>query len=405
MGYKKEALKGFSWIGAIRLATRSLSFIKNIIIARVLSPYQFGAFGIATLVLVFAEIATETGVNTFLIQNKEDTNKYINTSWIVSIIRGFLIFSLIFLSSSLISSFFRNKDSQFLLILISFVPLIRGFINPSVIKFQKELMFDKEFFYRTGVFLVETVFSIILVLTTQSTSALIYGLLISALFEVMLSFVMVSSRPKLEFESALFKKVIGYGKWITAQTVFNYFYQHGDDIAVGRILGSAPLGFYDMAYRISLVPLTDVADVVSKVTFPVYIKISDDYKRLKVAFLKTLGAVVLFTLPLGLILLFFPKEIISIVLGDKWLPAEGALKVLGIFGFVRAVSSFSQSIFLSLGKQNIFTLISFIGLLGLLITIIPFVLIWGITGAALSALLGTSLTIPFIFYYFRKFFR
>lgn len=403
MGYTKQAIKGFSWISGIRVITRTLSLLKNVIIARILSPYQFGSFGIATLVLVFAEIVTETGVNTFLIQNKEDTNKYIDTSWLVSIIRGVIIFSLIILTSNLISIFFKNNDSRNLLVLISIVPLLRGFINPSVIKFQKELRFHKQFLYESSYFLVEAFFSLVLVILTKRTEALVYGMIASTIFQVIMSFMIASPRPRVVFNRILFVKVIGYGKWITASTIFNYFYQNGDNISVGRILGSSSLGLYDMAYRISLVPLSDVADVISKVTFPVYVKISEDQERLKKAFLKTLAVVIIFTLPLGLILFFFPNQIISLILGDKWLGASSALKVLGIFGFVRAISSFSQNIFLSIGEQETFTLISLVGLVGLAVTIIPFVLMWGITGAALSALLGTTLTIPVIFYFVFKF--
>lgn len=403
MGYTKQAIKGFSWTAGIRIITRTLSLVKNVIIARIFSPYQFGAFGIATLVLVFAEIVTETGINTFLIQNKEDTDKYINTSWLVSIIRGTIIFLVIITASPFISSFFRNSDSMSLLILISFVPLLRGFINPSVIKFQKDLMFNKLFIYQTSCFLVEVFSSIILVLITHRVEALVYGMIVSTIFEIIISFMMIKPTPRLIFDLSVFKKIIGYGKWITASTIFNYFYQHGDDIVVGRILGSASLGLYDMAYRFSLVPLSDVADVVSNVTFPVYVKISADTKRLRRAFLKTLSGVILITFPIALIIFLFPKEIISLILGEKWLLAVPALKILGIFGFVRAISSFSQNIFLSLGKQNIFTLISLVGLGGLAVTIVPFVTIWGITGAAYSALFGTSLTIPVIFYFIYKF--
>lgn len=403
MGYKKQAIKGFSWTAGIRIITRVLSLVKNVIIARIFSPYQFGAFGIATLVLVFAEIVTETGINTFLIQNKEDTDKYINTSWLVSIIRGTIIFFVIITASPFISSFFRNSDSTSLLIFISFVPLLRGFINPSVVKFQKDLMFNKLFIYQTSCFLIEVFSSIILVLITHRVEALVYGMIVSTIFEIIISFIMIKPTPRLIFDLSVFKKIIGYGKWITASTIFNYFYQHGDDIVVGRILGSASLGLYDMAYRFSLVPLSDVADVVSNVTFPVYVKISADTKRLRRAFLKTLSGVILITFPIALIIFLFPKEIISLVLGEKWLLAVPALKILGIFGFVRAISSFSQSIFLSLGKQNIFTLISLVGLGGLAVTIVPFVTVWGITGAAYSALFGTSLTIPVIFYFIYKF--
>lgn len=403
MRYTRQAIKGFSWTAGIRIVTRVFSLVKNIIIARILSPYQFGAFGIATLVLVFVEIVTETGINTFLIQNREDTDKYISTSWLVSIIRGIIIFLAIIAASPFIAAFFRNSDSKFLLLLISFVPLLRGFINPSVIKFQKDLIFNKQFLYETSCFLVEVFFSTTLILITHKTEALIYGMLISTIFEVIVSFLMVKPTPRLIFNPSLFKKVIGYGKWITASTIFNYFYQHGDDIAVGRFLGSTPLGLYDMAYRLSLVPLSDVSDVISNVTFPVYNRISEEKERLRKAFLKTLSGVILITLPIGLIIFIFPREIITLVLGEKWLLAVPALKILGIFGFVRAVSSFSQNIFLSIGKQNIFTLISLVGLAGLALTIVPFVFAWGITGAAYSALFGTTLTIPVIFYYVYKF--
>lgn len=403
MGYQGQAIKGFSLLSAVRVITRVLSLVKNIVIARILYPSQFGAFGIATLILTFTEIITETGINTFLIAEKDEVDKYIDTSWLVSILRGLIIFLIIFLSAPLISSFFRNSDSRFLLILISFVPLIRGFINPSVIKFQKHLYFHKEFFYRTSILFVEGFFSIFLILLTHKTESLVYSMLISAVFETVSSFLIVEPRPKFTFKLELFKKVIGYGKWITASTIFNYFYQHGDDITVGRVLGATSLGLYDMAYRISLVPLSDISDVVSKVTFPVYVKISKDRIRLKRAFIKTLGVVVLFTLPVSIILFLFPKEIISIIFGDRWLGATSALRILGVFGFIRAVSSFSQSVFLSLGKQDIFTLISFVGLSGLAITIVPFTITWGITGAATSALVGTALTIPVIFYHLNKY--
>lgn len=402
MGYQGQTIKGFSFLSAVRLITRAISLVKNIVIARILYPSQFGAFGIATLVLTFTEIITETGINTFLIAEKDEIDEYIDTSWLVSILRGFIIFLIIFAMSPIISAFFKNNDSRYLLMLISLVPLIRGFINPSVIKFQKHLYFHKEFFYRTSILLVEGLSSIFLILLTRKTESLIYSMLISAAFETAASFFIVNPRPKLNFKLDLLKKVIGYGKWITASTIFNYFYQHGDDITVGRVLGATSLGLYDMAYRISLVPLSDISDVVSKVTFPVYVKISDDHKRLKRAFLKTLGVVILFTLPISIVLFLFPKEIISVIFGERWLPASSALRILGIFGFVRAISSFAQGVFLSLGRQDIFTLISLVGLVGLGATIIPFTIAWGITGAAGSALVGTAVTIPFIIYNLHK---
>lgn len=402
MGYTGKALKGVTWLGLIRVVTRLLSFAKTLIIARVLSPSQFGAFGIAMLILVLVEILTETGINIFLIQKKDNIDKYINTSWLVSIARGITISIVIIATAPLVSNFFKAPGSLNLLLLVAAVAFLRGFINPSIVKFQKELMFNKEFYFRGSTFFVETFFSVFLVILTRTPEALIWGMIIGVIFEIILSFFIVKPVPKFSFKFPIFKEVVGYGKWITGASIFNYFYQHGDDMAVGRMLGTTSLGLYDMAYRISLVPVSDVADVITRVTFPVYVKISGDQKRLQKAFLKTLAALFLLVSPVAIVLFVFPKEIVSIVLGDKWILLVPVLKVLAIFSIVRSVSVFTSSIFLSLQKQSVVTLISFIGVLGLGVTIVPFVLIWGIVGAAASSLFGTALTIPVIFYYLLK---
>jgi lipopolysaccharide exporter len=402
MGYTVQAIRGASWIGSARILTRTLAFAKTLIIARILTPSQYGLFGIAILILVLVEILTETGVNVFLVAKKGDIDRYISTSWIVSIGRGILIALAIILFSPFISKFFNSPSAQSLLFLVAIVAFLRGFINPSIVKFQKELMFKEEFFYRASTFFVETIFSVILLIVTRKPEALIYGMITGVIFEIFLSFVIVKPRPSLSFQLPVFKEVINFGKWVTGSTIFNYFFQHGDDMVVGRMLGTASLGIYDMAYRISLLPISDIADVITKVTFPVYVKISDDYKRLRRAFLRTLGAVMLLVLPISFVFFFFPRELITLALGEEWIQAADVLKVLAIFAFIRAIQVFSSSVFLSLKKQNIVTLITFIGMAGLAVTIVPFVIMWGIVGAALSALFGTIVTIPVIFYFLFK---
>jgi len=91
MGYTKQTIKGISWIGAFRIVTRIISFARTALLARLLTPRDFGVFGIATLVLSFLEIVTETGINIILVQKKENINEFINTAWVTSIIRGVLI--------------------------------------------------------------------------------------------------------------------------------------------------------------------------------------------------------------------------------------------------------------------------------------------------------------------------
>src|SRR4030042_4822007 len=149
MGYLKNTIKGVSWVGASRGIVRILSFIKTIVLARLLLPEQFCIYGIAALVLAFLEILTDTGINVFLVQEEDDVERYVNTAWVVSIIRGAFICLLIVLSSTFVSSFFKTPGSRNILLLISIIPLIKGFINPSIVKFQKHLLFKKDFIFRS----------------------------------------------------------------------------------------------------------------------------------------------------------------------------------------------------------------------------------------------------------------
>lgn len=401
MAYTKEIITGVSWLSGIRIITRGLSFFKTIIIGRILSPGQFGIFSIGTLLLSLIEILTETGINIFLVQQKDDVDRYINTSWIVSIVRGLIISCIIYFSVPFVTTFFNSPDSYTVLTLMSIIPFIRGFINPAVIKLQKELQFHIEFYYRSTLFLCETIVSIFLVIIFRTPEALIGGMIVSAIMECVWSFYIVRPRPKFMFEPKLFKQVIHHGKWITASTIFNYFYQHGDDIAVGRLLGTTSLGLYDMAYRLSIVPLSDITDVVMKVTFPVYVKMSDDVVKLRNAFLKTLGAIVIVVFPICLILFIFPEQILRII-GEKWVGAAGVLQILAIFGVIRAVSVYTTTLFLSVKKQEIATLVSFVGLVTLAITIVPLIDRFGMNGAGMSALLGTAATVPVLFYFVWK---
>lgn len=397
MGYSTHAIRGLSWVAGLRFATRVLSFGRIAVIARILSPSQFGLFGIASLLLALVEVFTETGVNIFLVQEKDKIDKYINSAWIVSIARGFIIGIIILLSAPFVSSFFDAKEALGLLILISLVPVIRGFINPSIVVFQKELIFKKEFSFKTIVLLVDVAVTVFLTFLLRSPYALVIGLIVSAATEVALSFLMAYPRAHFSFSKHYITKIVHGGKWVTMSTIFNYLYQNVDDMVVSKILNTTSLGLYQVAYKISMVPITEVADVIARVTFPVFSKISGDSARLKKAFLKTSGATVLFSLPIIILFFLFPREIILIGLGDNWIGAVGVFQVLVFFGFIRAVTSPALILLLSLKRQDVVAWLSFFTLLILVLTIIPFVNNFGIFGAGLSSVLASAVMLPFTY--------
>lgn len=404
MGYTKDTVIGFSWMSASRVLTRVAAFVRIAILARILIPEQFGAFGIAALVLSFIEIITETGINSFLIQEDKDVKKYLNTAWTISILRGIIISCIIFVIAKPISIFFNSENSYELLKLISFVPLIKGFINPYIVKFYIDLEFRKESFYRTFIFIFDALVAIALALITNSAISLIWGYIAGAVVEVILSFTIFDIRPRLIIEINKAKKIISRGKWITFGGIFNYLIEQGDDAVVARILGTHFLGLYQNAYKISTLPVKEIAGVANSVVLPVYTKIRGSKKRLKEAFLRSALVISLMSIILGALIMLFSRQIIVIILGSNWLEAEPALKILAVFGIVSAIGNIADSLFISLKKQDLFAKVKALKFITLVVSIIPLTNTMGIVGASYSVLLSSVLVFPIIIYYLGQIF-
>lgn len=398
MGYKNQVIRGASWLGLFRFSSRGLSFLRTAILARLLTPSQFGFFAVASLVLSLTELITETGINIVLVQKKESIDHYINTAWLTSIVRGLLISSIIIISIPFVTSFFKMPEATSLLVLISIVPIIRGFINPSKVKLVKDLRFRDEFFYNLGMFFVEFLVTITSAFYTHSPVSLVYGLIAGALYDVIFSFIVFKPTPKIVFEKMRFLEIIHVGKWLTATGLLSYLYQNIDNIVIGRMLGATSLGLYDVSYKISLLPLTEVTDVIGKASFPVFVKINEDLNRLKRAYLLSVSAIFTISICIALILILFPSQIILILLGENWLAAAPVLQVLSILGVLRAVFISVVHPLYAIHKQKIVTYLSLLSVIILLIIIIPFVSLWGIVGAAIAAIIGTIIPLPIAIY-------
>jgi len=402
VGYFKDTIRGVSWMGGLRGITRIIAFAKTAILARLLLPAQFGLFGIAGLMLELLEVLTETGINIVLVQEKRNIDDFINTAWIASIIRGILIALLIIVATPYIILFFKSPGAAALLYLMALVPLIRGFINPSEVKFQKKLEFNKEFWFRFTIFSLDTSVAISLAYITRSPVALIWGLIVGAISEVVLSFIFTKPRPKFVFEVDKLKSIVSKGKWMTGAGIFSYLFQHGDDIIVGRLLGQSPLGLYQVAYRISTLPITEVSDTIGKVTLPIYVGISEEKARLKSAYLRMLLGICILVIPFGLFLFVFAKQATLIVLGENWVEAIPVLKVLAIYGSLKAIINSCYPLLLGLGRQKQVMLITLAGILGLGLSVVPLTLKYGLIGTATSTIVGLILSAPFAFYFTKE---
>jgi O-antigen/teichoic acid export membrane protein len=274
------------------------------------------------------------------------------------------------------------------------------------VKFQKNLQFHYEFWYKAAILGIDAVFAVVLVLLTHHPIGIVLGLLAGVIVEVVLSHLLIKPTPLLQLNKAYLQKIIDRGKHVTAGGIFNYLFQNADKMIVGRMLGTASLGSYQIGYALAILPLTEIGESLSRVTFPIFTKIAKDRNRLKKAFLKIVLAVIILTLPFGLLLFFFPREIVLFVLGEQWLSVVPILPLLAVFSVIRVVTGYSNTLFLAVGKQKYVSVGAFIGFVALVVPVVPLIQQFGLYGAAIAVLISTFVSTPiYLFYTWKVLFK
>jgi lipopolysaccharide exporter len=388
----RKIVHGGMWIFLWRIIEKLLGLIRLIVVARLLSPNDFGLLGVAALIIAILNIFFESGFNQALIHKKEKIKQFLNTAWTVQVFRGLFLFGIIYLIAPFAATFFNVPKSLNIIRVFAFTQVIDGFRNIGIVYFQKEMEFKKQFFCNIFPEIISLVATIWAAYVLRNVWALVIGEIVCSIFIFIFSYAMQSYRPQFEFHWNKFKGLIGFSKWVIGYGIIGFLIIQGDDILVGKVLGAAALGLYQMAYRISNLPATQITHVISQVTFPAYAKMQDNIPRLKEAYLRVLKITSFVSFPFAGIIFIFCPSFTSIFLGKSWLAMVPTMQVLAVFGLIRSLTATTGPIFIGVGKPKIMTWLSLIQLIIMAIIIYPLTKKWGILGTAISTLIPNFVT-------------
>lgn len=152
-------------------------------------------------------------------------------------------------------------------------------------------------------------------------------------------------------------------------------------------------------------PISEITDVVNKVTFPVYSKFSEDKERLFRGFAKVTIVSSFVALGLGFLIFIFSEQIVLTMLGEKWVAAIPVIRILSLYGILRTIFGNFAPLFLAVGKQDYIAKMTFFRVAALVITIVPLVSMYGLVGAAYSAIISIIVEIPIIIFFALRIFR
>lgn len=396
-----KAINSSVWVFALNLINRGSGMLRTIILARLLSPDDFGLLGLALLTTATLDTLSQTGFHGAIVQKQKNVDAYLNTAWSCSALRGVILFALLYGLSPQVANFFEDPRVVPLIRVISVFILLSGFNNIGIVLFKKELDFKKQFLYESISNGVDILVSIVLALWLRNVWALVVGGGAGHGMRLILSYRLHPWRPAASFDLAKFRELFAYGKWMLAAGILHFLITKADDLFVGKSFGVAALGLYQMAYLLSNVTTTDLAHTISQIAFPAYSKIQNDPVTLVDVYLKVLRGVAFISASVAFSLYAFASEIVELLLGRHWLSMVPVLEILAFAGLARSIQSTAVPVFLAMDRPKIHTEINIIRALVLFGLIYPFAATWGALGVAyavltscIASVLAVSLRIP-----------
>ena len=385
----KRVVRGGAWVFALRIVNQGLSIIKLIILARILSPEDFGLMGIALLTMSSLEMFSQTGFQAALIQKKENVDAYLNSAWTIMIIRGLVLFGILYIIAPYVAVFFNSPQAQPIIRVIGFSILFLAFSNIGIIYFQKDLEFNKQFMYQLSGTVVDFVVAISVVVIFKNVWALVFGLLAGNFARFIASFIIHPYKPRLSFDFNKTKELFSFGKWIFSSNILVFLILQGSSIFVGRMLGTTMLGYYQMADKVAKITSTEFTKMLSLVTFPAYSILQNNLSKLREAFFKVYKFIAFISIPLSVLICVLASEFTAVFFGLEWMPMVPVLQILLLVGILRCLLGALSPVFLSLGKPDVITKLQAVQTIFLFMILFIFTKYWGIVGAALASLLTT----------------
>ncbi len=340
-----NTLHGMLWLFSGNMSQALLRLIVTIILARLLTPIEFGVIGAAMIVISFSEIISQLGVGSAIIQAEELTAKHIHVGYTISTILALSVGVVVILSASLIAQFFRIPELKSVMQTLSILFLLTGFSAVSKAQLQRTFRFKT----LAVIEIISFVFGygitgICLAYNGWGVWALVFANITSALINVTLLLVINRKAIGFSFSRNELYHFINFGTGFSLAKIANHFAFQADNIVIGRLLGAEALGIYGRAYGFLMIPVSLFGGVVDKVLFPAMSSIQNDKQRLSSAYLKSVALIFMLTLPISGLMLILSPEIIYILLGKQWLGVVLPFQILSLVLVFRTASKMSDSL-------------------------------------------------------------
>jgi len=358
LSLKNKTVHGISWNLINNLSMHGVQLVIGVILARLLTPAEFGLIGMTTIFVSISQTFVISGFSEALIRKKTCTQAEFSTVFYYNLVVGVCFYLLLVFSAPLISSFFNEPQLTNLVrviglqIVILAVSLIQRTILVKRVDFKK----------LTIIAIISSIFSgivaIFMAFSGFGVWSLVFQVLIRGLLETVLFWVTVQWHPSITFSIIAFKQLFGFGSKLLAAGLLNTIFTNIYNLVIGKYFSASDLGFYSRARRFSNFVGSNISNTIQSVTYPVLSQIGEDTERLRANFKRLLLSISLLSCFFSLLMAACAQAIILTLIGEKWIQCIPYLELLCFTAMLYPLHALNLNLLKVKGRSDLFLKLS-----------------------------------------------
>ena len=354
MSLKQKTFKGVIWSAVERFSTQGVQFLFGILLARLLTPNDYGMIAMLTIFMAVSQTFIDSGFGNALIRKPDRNEADKATVFFFNIFMAVACYGVIFLAAPLVAQFYKMPQLTDILRVLALNLIILAFGSIQ----RLNLTIDLNFKTLAKVSFVGAVVGGSAGLVCAYNGLGVWSLVVQQMTtmttRVILFWTLVHWRPKTFFNKTSFKSMFGFGSKLLASGLLNTLYDNIYDLIIGKVFSASTLGNYSRASHFANFPSSNITGIFQRVTFPVLSKVQDDPEKLRKGYLKFLNMATLVIFPLMIGLAAVAKPFILLVLTDKWVEVILILQIICIAQMWYPVHAINLNILQVMGRSDLF---------------------------------------------------
>lgn len=325
-GLAGRAARGAAWIVAARFVMRLFGFVNTVVLARLLAPQDFGLVAVAVTAMQLLQGFSDIGMSQAVVKFRDAGRADLDTLFTLNAVRGAAITAILVAAAPFAARFYGDPRMLWVFVGVAAQPLLVGLINPRFFEFERNLDFSKEFISNAVNKFVGVAVSIIIAVVFRTYWAIIFGLVSGSAVQLVLSYAMRPNLPRLTLDSL--QKILGFSGWLTGVSFMAALNNKLDAFILARVIGSTGTGHYYVGHQLSELPTNELAGPIVRAIYPGLSALQGDRERMREAFLRGAEALAALAMPAALGFAFVARDLLTLLLGDKWSAAIPVVQML-----------------------------------------------------------------------------